>query len=457
MYAVVDIETTGGSAKYNRITEIAIALFDGNAIVERFSSLVNPGVYIPSYITSLTGIDDEMVADAPLFRDMILYIQKILEGSVFVAHNVNFDYSFLKKEFELAGEKFEMRKLCTVRLSRKIIPGLSSYALGNLCHHLGIINNARHRALGDTIATVQLFKYLIDNDTQGFIEKSLKRNSKEATLPANLSKEEYENLPVKTGVYYFHDHRGKVIYVGKAKNIKKRVTGHFTGNSAKEKHLFHESIYHISYELCGNELIALLYEANEIKRLWPEYNRSQKARVVLYGLYDYYDRNGYRRLSIGKAQKGMVVIKRFRTMLEGRGLLKELVEKYRLCPKLSGLQNAVGECRNRTIGLCDGACTGHEDVETYNNKVSKALENGLGKGTFAFVGAGRSEGEQAVVLVEHGMYAGYGYVPEDFGLSSVEQVKDFIDPYPDDQDIQKILAMYIRKPGDQKIIKFQIN
>jgi len=455
VYAVVDIETTGGSAKNHRITEIAIALFDGNAIVERFSSLVNPGVYIPAYITAITGIDDDMVADAPAFREMAPYLKKILNENIFVAHNVNFDYGFLKKEFELVGEKFEMRKLCTVRLSRKIIPGLSSYALGNLCRHLGIINTARHRALGDTLATVQLFKYLVANDKDGFIEKSLKKNSKEATLPANLSKEEYESLPVKTGVYYFHNQRGKVIYVGKAKNIKSRVTGHFTGNSAKEKRLFHENVHHISYELCGNELIALLYEAREIKRLWPEYNRSQKTRVVLYGLYDYYDRNGYRRLSIGKVQKGMVVIKRFRSIIEGRSMLKELVEEYNLCPKLSGLQNTSGECLNREIGLCDGACTGHEDVETYNDKVSKALENGLGKGTFAFVGAGRNVDEQAVVLIEHGMYTGYGFVPEDQGMSSVKQIKNFINNYPEDQDVQKILAMYIKKPGDQKLVRFQ--
>jgi len=453
VYVVVDIETTGGSAKYHRIIEIAIVLFNGNVIVERFSSLVNPGVYIPAYITALTGIDDDMVADAPVFQDMAPYLQKFLNEGVFVAHNVNFDYGFIKKEFELAGLKFEMKKLCTVRLSRKIIPGLSSYALGNLCRHLGIVNNARHRALGDALATVQLLNHLITNDTQDFITKSLKRNSKEATLPANLSKEEYESLPVDTGIYYFHNQRGKVIYVGKAKNIKSRVTGHFTGDSAKEKRLFHEKIHHISYELCGNELIALLYESREIKRLWPEYNRSQKGPAVQYGLYDYYDRSGYRRLSIGKVQKGMVVLRRFRSILEGRGLLKELVEEYRLCPKLSGLQKSNGECLNTKLGSCDGACGGHEDVEAYNKKVSKALRKG--KGTFVFVGSGRSVEEQAVVLVERGLYMGHGYVPFEMGLSSLERIKDYIDYYPDSQDIQKILAMYLRKPGNQKIVKFQ--
>lgn len=454
MYVVVDIETTGGSARYHRIIEIAIVIFEGEEIVERFSSLVNPGVYIPAYITALTGIDDDMVADAPTFGEMAPYIKKLFQDGVFVAHNVNFDYGFLKKEFELAGVQFEMKKLCTVRLSRKVIPGLSSYALGNICRHLGIVNEARHRALGDAMATVELLKYLINHDENDFLSKSLKSNSKEATLPANLPKEAYECLPDGTGVYYFHDKRGKVIYVGKAKNIKCRVTSHFTGNSAKEKRLFHEKIHHVSYELCGNELVALLHESEEIKRLWPEYNRSQKKPMVQYGLYDYYDRNGYRRLSIGKVTRGIPVLRRFSSAREGRSILRELVEQYRLCPKLSGLQKTSGGCYNLEPGLCDGACSGHEDAEVYNDRVTAALEGGLDDGTYAFVGSGRSVEEQAVVLVENGRYLGYGYVPGDADIISPDGLKDYIRFQPDNPDIRKILSMYLRKPEKQKIVRF---
>ncbi len=455
MYVVVDIETTGGSAKYHRIIEIAIVIFDGKEAVEHFSSLVNPGVFIPPYITALTGIDDDMVADAPVFEDMLPYLKRLLQNGVFVAHNVNFDYGFIKKEFALAGERFEMKKLCTVRLSRKIIPGLSSYALGNLCRHLGIVNEARHRALGDAKATVELLKYLIDNDTNDYLTQSLKRNSKEATLPANLSKEEYESLPEATGVYYFHDKRGKVIYVGKARNIKSRITGHFTGSSAREKRMFHEKIHHISYELCGNELIALLHESREIRRLWPEYNRSQKSPVVQYGLYDYYDRNGYRRLSIGKVQKGVRVIRRFRSPSEGRRVVREMVTAYGLCAKLSGLQNQPGPCDQRVAGICGGACVGEESAEAYNRKVAEALNEETAKGTFVFVGPGRSPDEHSIVLIEEGLYKGYGYLPDDTPVSSPDPLKDYIHYHPDNPDIQKILNMYMRNPANQKIVRFE--
>ena len=455
MYIVVDIETTGGSARYHRIIEIAIVIFDGKNVVERFSSLVNPGVFIPAYITALTGIDDAMVADAPTFENMVPYLKRLLQDGIFVAHNVNFDYGFLKKEFELAGERFEMKKLCTVRLSRKIIPGLPSYALGSLCNHLNIINEARHRALGDAMATVGLLKYLIDHDEQGILSGSLKRNSKEATLPANLPKKEYEDLPESTGVYYFHDKRGKVIYVGKAKNIKNRVMGHFTGNSAREKRLFHEKIHHVSYELCGNELIALLHESREIKRLWPEYNRSQKTPSTQYGLYEYYDRNGYRRLSIGKVHKGMKVLKVFRSVREGRAVLRELTTAFRLCPKMTGLEQPTGACSNSGLQLCDGACTGEEAAEAYNEKVEKALESGLENGTYVFVGPGREKGENSVVLVEKGRYLGYGYVPEEAAISSAEPLKDYIHYQPDNPDVRKILTMYLRKPSNQKIVRFE--
>ncbi len=453
MYIVVDIETTGGSARYHRIIEIAIVIFDGKEIVEHFSSLVNPGVFIPPYITALTGIDDDMVADAPSFKDMVPYLKRLFQEGIFVAHNVNFDYGFIKKEFELAGERFEMKKLCTVRLSRKIIPGLPSYALGNLCRHLGIVNEARHRALGDAKATVELLKYLIGNDSGGHVAGFLKRNSKEATLPANLSKEEYEGLPEATGVYYFHDKRGKVIYVGKAKNIKSRVNGHFTGSSAKEKRMFHEKIHHVSYELCGNELIALLHESREIKRLWPEYNRSQKSPAVLYGLYDYYDRNGYRRLSIGKVRKGVEVVMKFRSLSEGRRAVREMVSAYGLCSKLSGLQNQMGPCDNRIAGNCKGACLGEEDTETYNRKVAEALKEDKAGGTYVFVGPGRSPDEHSVVLVEAGLYRGYGYLPDDMPVSSPDSLKDYIHYHSDNPDVRKILTMYLRNPANQKIIR----
>ena len=214
MYVIVDIETTGAYAAANGITEISIQVFDGVKVVERFDSLINPIHHIPSYIQSMTGITNEMVADAPMFDEVAERIFNILDGKVFVAHNVNFDYSFLKSQLFFAGYELNSKKLCTIRLARKIIPGYPSYSLGNICDQLKIEHKNKHRAGGDTDATVLLFQYLLSKDAYGFIDASLKKMSKEQMLPPNVPKEDFDKLPTQPGVYYFHDVKGKVIREG---------------------------------------------------------------------------------------------------------------------------------------------------------------------------------------------------------------------------------------------------
>src|SRR6202012_4414037 len=230
---------------------------------------------IPIYIQALTGINNDMVRKAPLFDEVAADIYHLLNGKIFVAHNVNFDHSFVKYHLTAAGYDLQCNKLCTVRLGRKILPGMPSYSLGKLCRHLGIDNESRHRAAGDAEATAQLFSLLLKSDTQNHIPQSLKVNSKEQLLPANLPKRDVESLPSSPGVYYFHDDKGKVIYVGKAKNLKKRVCSHFTGNNpGPQRQEFLRNICKITFQLCGTELIAFVLEAVEIKRLWPKYNHS---------------------------------------------------------------------------------------------------------------------------------------------------------------------------------------
>ncbi|MGZ3853900.1 MAG: 3'-5' exonuclease, partial [Flavisolibacter sp.] len=180
IYAIVDIETTGGYAAANGIIEISIKVFDGEKVVEEFETLVNPNQAIPKYIQGFTGINNEMVQDAPVFEEVAEKVYTYLQGNVFVAHNVNFDYSFVKSHLEFYGYSFNAKKLCTVRLARQIFPGLPSYSLGNLCDSLDINLTNRHRAGGDADATVVLFKKLLDNDSRGIIPASLHRNSKEA-------------------------------------------------------------------------------------------------------------------------------------------------------------------------------------------------------------------------------------------------------------------------------------
>jgi DNA polymerase-3 subunit epsilon len=456
MYAIVDIETTGGYAENHRITEIAIYHHDGLSITDSYHSLLNPGRNIPYYITGLTGITTEMVLDAPTFAEISSEVYKRLDGKVFVAHNAHFDYSFLKKEFEQSGLNWQAKKLCTVRLSRKIIPGLRSYSLGSLTESLGIQISNRHRAGGDAAATVKLFDELLKRDRDNYILKALKRNSGETILPPNLSKEEFDRLPAKAGVYYFHNAHNNIIYVGKAGNIKKRIAGHFTGDAREwSRSNIRNEIHHISFELTGNELVALILESQEIRRLWPKYNQAQKHKVEEWGIFDYEDRNGYMRFSVNAITRGSRPLIRFSSKGEAWNFLWEKVRDFDLCPKLCGLQVAKGLCFDYQTGECHGACMGVETVKKYNKRIAKAIQSFKDDGeTVAIVGKGRSRGEQSLVLVEKGNYVGYGFFDQDASITDFETAKTYVRPSVETPTVQNLINSYLTNPRGAELITF---
>jgi DNA polymerase III subunit epsilon len=456
MYAIVDIETTGGYAAHHRITEIAIYHHDGVQITQSFHSLINPGRNIPYYISGLTGITTEMVFEAPAFKEVAQAIFEKLDGRVFVAHNAHFDYSFLKKEFEQAGINWNSKKLCTVRLSRKIIPGLRSYSLGSLAESLGIQITNRHRAGGDASATVKIFDQLLRRDQESYIAKTLKRNSGETILPPNLPKEEFDRLPAKCGVYYFQNARGHVIYVGKAINIKKRIAGHFTGDAREwSRSRIRNEIHHISYELTGNELIALILESQEIRRLWPKYNQAQKFRVEEWGIYDYEDRNGYLRFSVNLVTRGSRPLIRFTTKGDAWNFLWSKVKEFKLCPKLSGLQIAKGLCFDYQTGECLGACMCVEDVAKYNRRAQKAIDAFRSRGdSVAIIGRGRSSEEQSLVLVENGNYFGYGFVDLQTSFSDFESARTYVRKSVETPTVQNLINSYLLNPRGSEVVVF---
>ena len=456
MYAIVDIETTGGYAENHRITEIAIYHHDGIRITDSFRTLVNPERNIPYYITGLTGITSDMVMTAPSFKEVAADIYKRLEGKIFVAHNAHFDYSFLKKELEEVGISWSSKKLCTVRLSRKIIPGLRSYSLGSLSESLGIPIVDRHRAGGDAEATVKIFDQLLRRDHDQYILKTLKKNSGETILPPNLPKEEFDRLPAIAGVYYFHNAHGDVIYVGKAINIKKRIAGHFTGDAREwSRSRIRNEIHHISYELTGNELIALILESQEIRRLWPKYNQAQKFRVEEWGIFDYEDRNGYRRFSVNIIARGSRPLKRFNSKGTAWNFLWEKVRSFDLCPKLSGLQLAKGLCFEYQTGKCHGACMGTECVSAYNSRVERAIESFQGQGgSVAIIGRGRNIEEQSLVLVERGTYVGYGFFEKHNTISDFESAKLFVKRSPETPTVQSLINGYVTNPRGGQVVVF---
>ena len=444
MFAVVDIETTGGNPLHHEITEVAIVIHDGHKVLSQYSSLINPQVSIPPFITSLTGIDDELVRDAPTFDKVIDDIANLLEGHIFVAHNVNFDYGFLKKKFEDHNRLFKYKKLCTVRLSRKLYPRLRSYSLGNICSALGIINDARHRALGDAKATVELLDKLIEVDDEKLSTiMTMVNKRKEFLLPPNVVQQTFEALPPSVGVYFFHDLRGNIIYIGKAKNIKKRVKDHFSGNThSKKKTLFRSKIHDITYQETGSEFTALLLENELIKKHYPYYNRANKKFSLNYGVYKYTDQKGYIRLGIGRVGKRNNPLLTFPTQNEAMHFLLTKCLKEGLCMQLSGItKNKKCNYISSTNQTCT-VCNSDISVSAYNQKVTDSLAGNDDK-SYVIRSKGRNPNEYSVAVVEKGRFLGVGYFSED--VPTIDELKGSLQNCYDTKDSQMIIHTYIKK------------
>ena len=444
MYAIVDIETTGGYASANGITEISVFVHDGKKAVKHFETLINPQQHIPNYITALTGIDNAMIADAPVFDDIADVLFDILNDKVFIAHNVNFDYSFVKHHLKQSGYDLTAKKLCTVRLGRKVFPGLPSYSLGNLCRSVKIKVENRHRAGGDAKATVKLFEHMLANGAQSHIDQMLKKTSAEQWLPLHLEKTVIDKLPSKPGVYYFHNNKDKIIYVGKAVNLKKRVSSHFTHNDPDPKRQnFIRTIYKVTYRQCATELEAIVLESTEIKRLWPRYNKSQKQPLQKYALYSFTDNKGYIRLAIDKKKKNIPLLYSFNLLTEGLSLLKKMTEEFQLNEKLCFLDKTPFTKKEKDE---------LEPPVVYNRKIEKALDALSEKlPTFVLIDDGITAEEKLCILIERGSFWGMGYLPKSFTIASSGELKNFLNPYADNDYIRNNIYSFAEANPDKRI------
>ncbi|MDF0717096.1 exonuclease domain-containing protein [Muricauda sp. 334s03] len=454
MYTVIDIETTGNGIKGNKITEISIFKYDGAQIVDEFTTLVNPESPIPYFITGLTGIDDQMVQNAPTFQEIAQNILNITEGCIFVAHSVNFDYGVIKEEFRQIGMDFTRKKLCTVRLSRKLIPGLRSYSLGKLCSAVEIPLVDRHRARGDAHATVLLFEKLLGKpESEQVFKKFLNARSQEATLPPHLPKSVFDKIPQKPGIYYFMNQKGEIIYVGKAINLKKRVLGHFYDKSRKEIQMCGETT-NIDFKLAGSELVALLMESAEIKRLFPPYNRAQKRTGRQYAIFAYEDRNGIMHLAYNSIKGAPSPLKVFHNQTECRAYLEEVCKNFSLCPKYCHLQQTNAACSHHVINTCEGICRGQEEVDDYNHKVEEAIAHMkmLSSKVRIIKEKGRDDRENAVVLIEDGIYKGFGFINTDMEISTLEDIEAFITRHKHTVETESILNQYFLKHSGTSIL-----
>lgn len=437
MFAIVDIETTGDHALGNGITEIAIVLHNGIEVEGEYQTLINPLIPIQKYVQSLTGITDAMVAEAPLFAVVAGHIYNLLKDRVFVAHNVNFDYSFVKHQLQNAGYNLDVAKLCTIRLSRKIFPGLPKYGLASLCREFNILNQGRHRAAGDAMATAQLFEILIKHDTSGVLRKMIKPFTPEQYLPPNIEVTKITGLPTLPGVYYFHNKKGKVIYVGKAKNLKKRVVSHFSNNkSSHQKQEFLREIYDITYQLCGSELIASVFESIEIKKLWPVYNKSQKYFEKSYGIYLFEDAKGYKRLAIeNNRRKCLKPIISFHLLVEAHRMLWKLANQFKLHPALCFLDTSEKMLNNLP------------DVNEHNLLLQKAVESLKADQKSYLV----KDTQSNYILMEQGKFYGMGTLMEEPSEMNVTQLKSILTPYPENEMLKAMILDYAERYPQQVI------
>ncbi|SMP23485.1 DNA polymerase-3 subunit epsilon [Muriicola jejuensis] len=279
MYSILDIETTGGKYNEEGITEIAIHKFDGHRVVDQFISLVNPEREIQPFVVNLTGINSKMLQSAPKFHEVAKRIVEITEGTTLVAHNAQFDYRILRTEFRRLGYNYERKTLCTVDLAKQLIPEAESHSLGKLVRSLGIPVSDRHRANGDALATLKLFKVLLSKD----LDKTIIREVTRGETLGELSQRQLrivDQMPSATGVYYMFNKYKKIIYLGKSIDIKKRVNEHFTSDRDICRYLQKEA-RKVTYELTGNELVAYLKVNEEIKRNPPKYPVISDDRTLL--------------------------------------------------------------------------------------------------------------------------------------------------------------------------------
>jgi DNA polymerase-3 subunit epsilon len=444
LYAILDIETTGGQYNEEGITEVAIYRFDGHEVTDQFISLVNPEIPIQPFVVKLTGINNAMLKSAPKFFEIAKRILEITEGCILVAHNASFDHRVLRMEFRRLGYDFQTQTLCTVELAQQLLPEQPSYSLGKLVRSLGIPIADRHRASGDAIATLKLFQLLLDKDLEKVIVKNLVKTEIEKGLEPKLA-DIVESLPSKTGIYYVYDEAGNVIFIGKAKNIRKNVNQHFTGQSRISKKITSE-VFRITHEETGSELIAAIKEHEEIVRNRPAYNRSRRKKPLQWGLYASADENGYLNLGLEKISKDKPEILAFGSVQEGKNALTRITSDYGLCQKLNGLYITDYACAQVATGSCDGACVGKVETDAYNARVRAFAERtGIDNRTMVITDRGRTLAERSAILIEGGIFKGYAFFDLNYQVTNLSVLYKILVPMPHYRETPAMIRAYLAK------------
>jgi DNA polymerase-3 subunit epsilon len=453
MYAIVDIETTGGKYNEEGITEIAIYQHNGQQVTDQFISLVNPERAIQPFVEKLTGINSKMLRSAPRFFEVAKRIIEITENCLIVAHNADFDYRILRTEFKRLGYNYERNSLCTVALSQQLLPEMESHRLGKLVRSLGIPISDRHRAQGDAQATVKLFELLLEKDSNKEILKSQIRALHTHQVPSKYLSI-IDELPTATGVYYLHNAVGDILYIGKSKNIQKRVRTHLTAKDRKSQKI-QKNLHKVNFEITGSELIALLKEQHEIKKNQPRINKDGRYRLYPMGLrID--TQTPYHQLVLEQVRNDRQYLIVFKNGRVAKHLMKQWMEKFELCHKHSSLQDSEGACYAFKNSQCRGACLEEEDPHSYNQRLNQLqYQNNYPHDNFLMICNGRKDGEYSFILIENQSFKGYGFYELNHQIKSREKIISRMIAMDDNSDCQALILAHINKNKFRKLIPLE--
>lgn len=439
MYAIIDIETTGGQFNKEGITEIAIYKFDGVEIVDQFISLVNPEIPIQPFVVKLTGINNAMLRQAPKFFEVAKRIIEITEGCIIVAHNAPFDYRILKLEFDRLGYNFQKPTLCTVEMSKVLLPDAQAYSLGKLVRSLGIPIADRHRASGDAMATLKLFKLLLDKDIDKQIVKQQIKNEVHQGISPKLF-DILENIPTTIGIFYIHNDKGNIIFIGKSNNIRKKLNQIFTADTKIAKRIQKE-VYIVTFEETGNELIALLKEREELLHNKPVLNPTQRKSPFLWSVYQEKLENGYETLKIHKSDGRKNAVQSFKNQKSALQFINELYKENEIVEEV---QNALSSAENI-----------HYPSVLHNELfVSLINANQLKNNNIIIVLKGRNLNEKSAVVIENGIFKGFCFFDLNYQILNTQVLSKILIPLIYTKDVLNTVKHYLYTKKDYKIISF---
>jgi DNA polymerase-3 subunit epsilon len=458
----VDIETTGGRSLYDRIIEIGILRVENNILVETFHSLINPNAHLPKEIEMLTGITSGDLDDAPTFRHIKDDISNILEGTVFVAHNVRFDYGFLKSEFMRENITFKQKHFCTVRLSRLLYPEFRHHNLDAIIERFSFQCESRHRALDDAKVLFDFYKRVQTEFPEKLLTETISKTMKKPSVPLKVPYSVLENLPETPGVYIFYAESGMPLYIGKSINIRDRVLSHFSNDirSGTEMNISRQ-ITQIETVQTAGELGALLLEQKMIKKYLPLYNKKSRIKQELIAIKSRINKDGFKEAYIEPITNAIFApdpyiqndfLGFYKSKKQAKAYLTDIAKTYNLCEKLLSLEKTPGACFAYRLDKCNGGCVKEEKSLIYNLRFDVAFQNSKilpwPYGGSIVIEEHGVKGKKEYFIIDEWRYIG-NITIDDENNRKEELIKDVVF----DLDTYKILRQFIKNPANRKKIK----